>query len=194
VSKSYSVAQIMTRPRARLSLALKPVRQILDRMPSRAVRIMMDGGIRVHVLGAGERYGEVAKPLRRLGVDVDAWPSPPAGLFIIEERTAYFRLMSSMTIAHELGHALDCALGGGVYRSGYDAEIRSAFSEATSFVTPYAAVGLDEYFAECFRAYVEMNESGSPWPLATRERLLRHAPQMMRWFEREIGEAEEAVA
>jgi hypothetical protein len=47
----------------------------------------------------------------------------------------------------KFGHALDCALGGGVYRSGYDSDIRKAFAAAKDFVTVYAAVGRDEYFA-----------------------------------------------
>jgi len=89
----------------------------------------------------------------------------------VEERTVYLRAATAMTVAHEFGHALDCALGGGVYRSGYDTTIRSAFSRARAFVTPYAATGLDEYFAEAVRAHIEINDADSPWPKATRERL-----------------------
>jgi len=81
-------------------------------------------------------------------------------------------------VAHEFGHALDCALGGGVYRSGYDANVRAAFHAARTFVTPYAAAGLDEYFAESLRAYVEINDQNSPWPKVTRERLLAIDPAM----------------
>ena len=83
-----------------------------------------------------------------------------------------------MTVAHEFGHALDCALGGGVYRSGYDLRIRRAFAQARDFVTPYAATGLDEYFAESLRAYVEVNDAHSPWPKATRSRLAAVDPAM----------------
>jgi hypothetical protein len=115
-----------------------------------------------------------------LGVDVDAWPVPPAGLFVVEERAVYLRSASPMTVAHEFGHALDCALGGGVYRSGYDVEIRRAFAEAKEFVTPYAATGLDEYFAESVRAYVDVNDPKSPWPRATRGRLAELDPRMFR--------------
>ena len=96
---------------------------------------------------------------------------PPAGLFVVEERTVYLRSTSAMTVAHEFGHALDCALGDGVYRSGYDPQIRAAFAGASAFVTPYAATGLDEYFAESLRAYVGANDGASPWPKATRARL-----------------------
>jgi hypothetical protein len=128
-------------------------------------------GTRIVPLDPAQRYREVSGSLRRLGVDVDAWPVPPAGLYVVEERTVYLRQASPMTVAHEFGHALDCALGGGVYRSGYDLNIRRAFARAREFVTPYAATGLDEYFAESLRAYVEVNDAHSAWPKATRARL-----------------------
>ena len=111
--------------------------------------------IRVMLLRSGELYREASRALARLGIDVDAWPAPPAGLFVVEERSLYLRSRSPMTVAHEFGHALDCALGGGVYRSGIDPHVRALFASATSFVTPYAATGVDEYFAESLRAYVE---------------------------------------
>ena len=76
-----------------------------------------------------------------------------------------------MTVAHEFGHALDCALGGGVYHSGVDPRIQDMFRRARNFVTPYAATAVDEYFAESLRAYVEANDSDSLWPRATRLRL-----------------------
>ena len=88
-----------------------------------------------------------------------------------------------MTVAYEFGHALDCALGGGVYRSGVDPRVRTLFAKAKAFVTPYAATGLDAYFAESLRAYVEANDAGSPWPRATRERLLRIDPAMYDYVE-----------
>ncbi len=73
----------------------------------------------------------------------------------------------------------DCALGGGIYASGADGDVRKTFSAAPSFVTPYAASGIDEYFAECVRAYVGVNDPASPWPAATRERLARLDPAML---------------
>ncbi len=134
---------------------------------------------RVRPLRKVERYCDVSPALRRLGVDVDAWPVPPAGLFVVEERTVYLRVLTPMTIGHEVAHAIDCALGDGVYRSGYDPQIRSAFAAARAFVTPYAASGLDEYFAECVRAYADvLNDVCSPWPRATRERLHTCDPAM----------------
>ena len=102
---------------------------------------------------------------------------PPAGLFVVEERTVYLRSTSPMTVAHEFAHALDCALGGGVYLSGVDPRVRRAFRDARAFVTPYAASALDEYFAECLRAWVEANDARSPWPRATRARLREIDPR-----------------
>jgi len=140
---------------------------------------LVSAGCRVRPLRNAERYRDVSPALRRLGVDVDAWPVPPAGLFVVEERTVYLRTLTPMTIGHEVAHAIDCALGDGVYRSGFDPQIRSAFGAARAFVTPYAASGLDEYFAECVRAYADVfNDRHSPWPRATRERLHMCDPAM----------------
>ena len=150
----------------------------LARFGGGAIAFAARNGIRIAPLRIAERYRDASRSLRRLGVDVDAWPVPPAGLFVVEERTIYLRTPTPMTVAHEFAHALDCALGGGVYRSGYDPEIRAAFARARSFVTPYAATGLDEYFAESMRAYVEVNDATSPWPAATRSRLAYVDPAM----------------
>jgi hypothetical protein len=135
-------------------------------------------GVRIAVLAAGERFGDRSPVLRRIVAGVDAWPIPPAGLFVVEERTIYLRSTSPMTIAHEFAHALDCALGGGVYLSGVDPRIRRAFAGATAFVTPYAASACDEYFAECVRAHIGVNDPHSLWPRATRERLQAIDPRM----------------
>jgi hypothetical protein len=151
----------------------------LDAYPVALLERLVAAGCRVRPLGKTERYGDASPALRRLGVDVDAWPVPPAGLFVVEERTVYLRSRSPMTIGHEVAHAIDCALGDGVYRSGYDMRIRASFAAARSFVTPYAACGLDEYFAESVRAYADvLNDPHSPWPRATRERLLGCDPAM----------------
>ncbi|HTU83880.1 MAG TPA: hypothetical protein VMF61_17280 [Candidatus Acidoferrales bacterium] len=154
--------------------------------------------IRIVPLRAGERYDAASEALARLGIDVDAWPAPPAGLFVVEERALYVRSRSPMTVAHEFGHALDCALGGGVYRSGVDPRVRANFALAEAFVTPYAATGIDEYFAECLRAYVGVNDPASSWPRATRERLRRIDPLMHEYvdaiFRTEFSQADEIYA
>jgi len=144
----------------------------LHAYPTPLLERLVATSCRVRPLHDGERYRDVSRALRRLDVDVDAWPVPPAGLFVVEERTVYLRAVTPMTIGHEVAHAIDCALGNGIYRSGYDPHIRAAFAAARCFVTPYAASGLDEYFAECVRAYADvLNDPHSPWPRATRERL-----------------------
>ena len=97
------------------------------------------------------------------------------------------RRRSLMTVAHELGHAIDCALGGGVYRSGYDREIQAAYVSARTPVTPYAGVSVDEYFAEAVRAYLEINDGLSPWPNVSRERLRRLDPPMFAIVQRLLG-------
>jgi hypothetical protein len=155
----------------------------LNRFGIGAISFAHRKGIRIVPLLRGERYDERSTALRRLAVNVDAWPAPPAGLFVVEERTVYLRSHSPMTVAHEFGHALDCALGDGVYRSGIDPQIRNLFAEAQAYVTPYAATGLDEYFAESLRAYVEINDAASFWPRATRERLRRIDPGMYEYIE-----------
>jgi hypothetical protein len=144
---------------------------VLDRFGAGALRVAAAIETRLIHLARSETYRARSRTLRRLAAGVDDWPVPPAGLFVVEERTVYLRSTSPMTVAHEFAHALDCALGGGVYLSGVDPRIRQAFAHARTFVTPYAASGLDEYFAEAMRAWVEANDPRSPWPRATRARL-----------------------
>ena len=121
----------------------------------------------VRPLRASEGYRDASTALRRLGVDVDNWPVPPAGVFVVGERTVDLRSLTAMTIGHEVAHAIDCTLGGGVYRSGFDPFIRAAYAAARAFETPYAATGLDEYLAESVRAYAGVfNHAVSPWPAA----------------------------
>jgi hypothetical protein len=151
---------------------------VLDRFGHGALRLTASAGVRVVHLRPRESYRDRSRALRRLSSSVDEWPVPPAGLFVVEERAVYLRSTSPMTVAHEFAHALDCALGGGVYLSGVDPRVRRAFREARAFVTPYAASALDEYFAECARAWVEANDARSPWPRATRERLRQLDPRM----------------
>ncbi len=156
----------------------------LVRFGAGALSYAIGARVRIALLRPRELYREASAALARLGIDVDAWPAPPAGLFVVEERTLYLRSRGAMTVAHEFGHALDCALGGGVYRSGVDPRVRTLFAKAKAFVTPYAATGLDEYFAEALRAYVEANDAASPWPRATRARLQRIDPGMYDYVDR----------
>lgn len=171
-----AVAANLIHPSRRAECADVPL--TLARFGEDALQFAARERIAVVPLARGERYRDASRALARLGVDVDAWPAPPAGLFVVEERSVYLRSRSTMTIAHEFGHALDCALGRGVYLSGIDPRIRACFDGAPAFVTPYAATGIDEYFAECLRAYVEANDAASHWPRATKQRLRRADPAM----------------
>jgi hypothetical protein len=164
-----SLATALIRTDRRFTVAA--IVQTLKRFGNDALRFALDRGSTIAPLRRGERYASASPALARLGIDVDSWPAPPAGLFVVEERTVYLRSRSPMTVAHEFGHALDCALGGGVYHSGIDPELRRLFAAATSFITPYAATGIDEYFAEALRAFVEVNDVTSHWPRATKIRL-----------------------
>lgn len=145
-------------------------------VPAKMLEFLADNGTRIRPLRDGELYREASPALQRLGIDVDAWPCAPAGLFVVEERTVYVRSLSPMTLIHESAHSLDCALGGGVYRSGVDPRWRELFAKAPGFVTPYAATGLDEAFAEAVRAMLSANDPASCWPSATPQRLKRVDP------------------
>jgi len=148
------------------------IADVLRDMPAGVISTLAQANCTIRPLAKRERYDAASPALRRLGIDVDSWPAPPAGLFVVEERTVYLRSRSKMTICHEVMHALDCALGGGVYRSGFDPEFRRVYAAARSFVTPYAATGIDEWFAESARAFVGgCNDEASSWPDATPERL-----------------------
>ena len=146
--------------------------------PKAIISLLVNSGTKIVALGKTTTYRAASPALRRLGVNVDGWPIPPAGLFVVEESAVYLRSTSPMTVCHEAGHALDCALGGGIYRSSSDRAIRRAFSDARGFVTPYAASALDEYFAENIRAFVGANDAASLWPTVSPERLKAIDPAM----------------
>lgn len=150
----------------------------LAKYGERVLRFCADAGILIYLLRDGELYREASPELQRLGIDVDLWPVPPAGLFVCSEKRAYLRSRSPMTAAHEFAHAFDCALGGGVYFSGTSADVRKAFAATRNFVTPYAASSLDEYWAECVRSWVGVNDPNSCWPRVSRARLKRLDPTM----------------
>jgi hypothetical protein len=133
---------------------------------------------RIVVLKAGQRYADVSLIVRREHA-VDHWACPPAGLFVPYEGTVYLRSLSPMVIAHEVVHAYDWARGAGRYVSHSDPTVRRLFREARAYVTPYAASGVDEYFAECGRAlHPNGNDPLSPWPDATPARLQQIDPAM----------------
>ena len=138
---------------------------------------LLAGGLHVQFLRKGQKYRDVS-PMLSSEFNVDRWPHPPQGLFVVPENTVYIREHSPMTLAHELGHAIDRMVGGGTYFSGKSPNVRRAFANAKHYVTPYAACGLDEYFAEGMRAWVGINDPASLWPRVSREKLLRFDPQL----------------
>ncbi|MBC5805607.1 MAG: hypothetical protein ACR2KS_12025 [Candidatus Eremiobacter antarcticus] len=146
----------------------------------RALQRAVNGGVRIAIVPAGRRFTEFSPCVSSLVPDIDGWPAPPAGLFVLEERLLLLRSKAlRMTAAHEFGHALDAVLAKKrrSYHSFEDEAVRHRFATATGFVNAYAASGLDEYFAECLRAYVEVNDDRSSWlPLTRLDLLTRDEP------------------
>ena len=176
-----------------LSKTTTAVNEILSTYFSPLInQFLKQSGTKSKVIGKGG-YTAASPRLRRLGIDVDGWPVPPAGLFVVDERTVYLRETDVMTVVHEHGHAIDCALGGGAYRSSYDPSTRSAFAGARAFVTPYAACGLDEYFAEGIRAIVGANSPQSQWPTVSAERFRSIDPRGFEVISAMLAEAEAAT-
>jgi hypothetical protein len=58
------------------------------------------------------------------------------------------------------------------------------FATAIGYVNEYAATGLDEYFAESVRAYVEVNDPRCAWLPVTRQDLYLRDPRMFALIER----------
>src|SRR5579883_1505698 len=152
---------------------------VLQHFGSPLLKFLAVHDIRFSTVGS-ERYVDRSPALSRMHIDVDRWPNPPAGLFVLEERTIYLRSTSAMTIAHEVGHAFDCALGNETYWSLSQPTVRKAYINARTFVTPYAATALDEYFAEGFRAWFGCNDDRSLWPKVCRDRLRKVDPALFR--------------
>lgn len=172
----------------------RAIQATLDRyIPAGLQGFLAAHGIRIQALDPAQRYAQASATLSLLRVDVDAWPVPPAGLFVVAERTLYLRSRSPMTIVHELGHGFDCAIGGGVYYSSTAPALADAFANAAGYITPYSATGKDEYFAEAFRAMHEANEEHSPWPRATRARLQRTDPTVYALLQTLLDDPEQAL-
>jgi hypothetical protein len=58
------------------------------------------------------------------------------------------------------------------------------FATATGYINEYAATGLDEYFAESVRAYVEVNDPACAWLPVTRQDLYLRDPRMFALVDR----------
>ncbi|MBV8671779.1 MAG: hypothetical protein JO098_08405, partial [Candidatus Eremiobacteraeota bacterium] len=146
-----------------------------------ALQRAVDARIRIAMVPAGRAFSQCSRSVASLVPDIDHWAAPPAGLFVLEERLVLLRNSAlRMAAAHEFAHALDAILAARPrsYYSFEDAKIRKAFASANGFVNEYAASGLDEYFAECVRAYVEVNDDRSQWLPLTRHDLAVCDPAM----------------
>ncbi len=147
----------------------------------RALERAARSGVRVTLVARGRPFTQYSQSVASLVPDIDRWQAPPAGLFVLEERLLLLRSNAlRMAAAHEFAHALDAVLAKQPrsYFSFESAEVREAFARATGFVNEYAASGLDEYFAECMRAYVEVNDDRSTWMPLTRQALCVRDPRM----------------
>ena len=151
-----------------------------------ALRRAVAAGVRITIVPANGRFADHSNTVARLVPSIDAWPSPPAGIFVVEERLVLLRARSlAMTAAHEFAHALDAVLARKPrsYLSFEDERVRRYFGAANGFVNEYAASALDEYFAESVRAYLEINDSRCAWLPLTRASLLERDPRMFALIE-----------
>lgn len=179
--------------RAPLSSARRMVAQMLGTSPpaplvgvlasfgSAALRAALDARIRIAIISDAERLVAHSTSLARCAPNIDEWSAPPSGLFVVEELRVLLRDRALlMTAAHEFAHALDAILARRrrSYFSFESVELRHYFATATGYVNEYAASGLDEYFAESVRAYVEVNDARCAWLPLTRQGLFLRDPRM----------------
>jgi hypothetical protein len=144
-------------------------------------------GVRITVVPDDRRYADISPAVAKLVPGIDDWSAPPSGLFVVEERRVLLRGRAmAMTAAHEFAHALDSVLARKPrsYYSYESEELRYYFSTATGFVNEYAASGLDEYFAESVRAYLEINDARCAWLPLTRQDLFLRDPRTFSLIER----------
>jgi hypothetical protein len=152
-----------------------------------ALNLARSAGVRIHIVAAGVRFSQASASVARCVPGIDEWEAPPSGLFVVEDRTVLLRDRAlHMTAAHEFAHALDAALAARArsYYSFESEELRYYFSTATGYVNEYAASGLDEYFAESIRAYVEVNDPACAWLPLTRQDLFLRDPRMFALVDR----------
>lgn len=185
VSEHFNAVPSVIRPAAS-SMARTLVTALLGRVPpatltaalapfgDRALRLAVDAGVRITVVPSGRAFTQCSAAVAALVPDIDRWQAPPAGVFVLEEKLILLRSGAlRMAAAHEFAHALDALLARRPrsYFSFESAEIRAAYAAASGFINEYAASGLDEYFAECVRAYVEVSDDRSSWLPLTRKDL-----------------------
>lgn len=158
-----------------------PLCAALAAFGQRALNLAVGGGVRILLVPPGKPFASCSQMVASLVPDIDRWNAPPAGLFVLEERLILLRNGAlRMAAAHEFAHSLDALLAQRVrsYFSFENQKIRAAYAGAGAFVNEYASSGLDEYFAESLRAYVEVNDDRSAWLPLTRHDLKCKDPAM----------------
>ncbi len=152
-----------------------------------ALHAAANAGVTIKLVPDGQRFGNFSDLVARCAPGIDDWPAPPSGLFVVADRQVLLRSTAlRMTAAHEFAHALDAVLAKRPrsYFSFESEELRFYFATATGYVNEYAASGLDEYFAESLRAYVEINDERCSWLPLTRQDLFLRDPRMFGLIER----------
>jgi len=177
-----SIVSAMTSSRPPITLV-----RVLSAFGAAALEGARAAGVRIDVLPAAVKFRDASASVGRSVPDIDAWAAPPSGLFVVDERRMLLRSHAlRMAAAHEFAHALDSVLAkrSRSYFSFESEELRYYFATAIGFINEYAATGLDEYFAESVRAYVEINDSRCAWPPVTRQDLFLRDPRMFALVER----------
>ena len=184
--------------RAPACVAARAARAMFDaRPPAKVVKALaafgdkalaaaVAAGVRIAVVPEKKRYAEFSRAVARLVPGIDDWSAPPSGLFVVEEKRILLRDRAMvMTVAHEFAHALDSVLAKKPrsYFSYESGELRHCFATTAGFVNEYAASGLDEYFAESLRAYLEVNDARCAWLPLTRYELKARDPRMFALIE-----------
>jgi hypothetical protein len=175
-------AEVMFGKRAPAAL-----RRVLAAFGEAALACAREAGITICIVPSEVRFSQVSASVARCVPGIDDWSAPPSGLFIVEDRRVLLRDRAlAMTAAHEFAHALDASLAARKksYYSFENEELRFYFATATGYVNEYAASGLDEYFAESVRAYVEVNDPACAWLPLTRQDLFLRDPRMFGLVER----------
>src|SRR4029077_6015221 len=184
IARACPTASIKTARKATDSMAGKrapaALVRVLAAFGDAALLLACEAGVTIRVVPADVRFAQASASVARCVPGIDDWTAPPSGLFVVEDKTVLLRDRAlAMTAAHEFAHALDATLAGKPrsYFSFESEELRFNFSTATGYVNEYAASGLDEYFAESVRAYVEVNDPACAWLPLTRQDLFLRDPR-----------------
>jgi hypothetical protein len=191
IARAYSIAPMITARKATDAMVGKrapaALTRVLAAFGEAALARACEAGVTIRIVPTDMRFAQASPSVARCVPGIDDWSAPPSGLFVVEDKTVLLRDRAlAMTAAHEFAHALDATLAcrPRSYFSFESEELRFYFSTATGYVNEYAASGLDEYFAESVRAYVEVNDSACAWLPLTRQDLFLRDPRMFSLLER----------